>query len=258
MILQLDHAFQNLLSIGDWANKFLGQIFGWNPLISDVLKVIEKQQTMQKRIEWLIRNNGRWVKRRVNLAETQQTLYELPWTPHWGSFEQVFTTQFYNTVPEVRQHLEYYDRVWATAEFRYFLPDVPPGVKLEDRLKSALNGSHSIRAYQLYDMIPWTWLIGWCLDASRILENLDAGIADRLAARRFVIMRTQWYRGSQHAKGNFRHWPTGSNVSVNANSFAERHLKTRVVGSPFFPSDPADLTGMQYAILGALGLSRYT
>jgi hypothetical protein len=251
---QLERGFaRNLSGFGQY---YLSQVFGWMPLVSDVLTLLNHQQKLQKRIDWLLRNEGKWISRQVKLYEKETILWSNDWTHQYNSFEQSFTTQFYNSVPRFRQTQSVVDRIWATAQFKYFLPDAPPGVQFKkNHLKAALRGFHGIRMHQLYDAIPWTWLLSWCVDLSRVLENCDAGVADSLAARRFCIMREQVARGSQFAEGNFR-GVGGSNVAHSSSSYAESHLKTRVLGNPFYPANPNSLSPGQLAVLGALGMSK--
>nr|WEU70954.1 MAG: maturation protein [Hangzhou steitz-like virus 1] len=236
------------------SSRFLGQVFGWNPLINDVMSVIKAQQKIQKRIEWLIRNNGKWKRRRIvlfdNIAMTNGD-----WINDYGALNPVLTTGHYLKQPRYRDTTWTRDRVWATAEFRYFLPDVPTGVSPGWYLKRCLSGFRSPSIADLYRAIPWTWLVDWCLNLANVLENTDPGVADRLAARRFYIMREQEVVKTRHADAVMRAID-GSAVPVQVTAWRRDLHRTRLLGNPFYPGNPNNLSGMQLAILGALGLSR--
>jgi hypothetical protein len=108
----------------------------------------------------------------------------------------------------------------------------------------------------IYNAIPWSWLIDWFSNAGSLLENLDTGVADRLAADYFYIMRSQEWSQEFVASGEFKK-RNGDRFSARATATTRAYAKSRVRGGPF---DPAvlenNLNGKQLAILGALGLSR--
>ncbi len=236
-------------------NRFLGQVFGWNPLVNDVMTLIDKQQKIQQRIGWLIRNQGKWIPRKWE-ASTNAVTTSGDWITDYGALNPVLTTSTYIQVPQYRDTTWYNDRIWATAQFKYFLPEVPPGVELKDVVKRSLQGFHSIRADQLYAAIPWSWLVDWCLNVGTLLQNMDPGVADRIAARRFYMMREMETVKIRHARGIFRGYGGGPNVPVEASVWSRYLHQTRRIGLPFYPGNPNNLSGMQTAILGALGASR--
>lgn len=252
--LSLQQFWQNLLNIGGLAQNFLGQVFGWNPLIDDTFRMIEKQQQLQKRIEWLIRNQGKWVPRKVTLRDLT-TRQEGSWETNYGSFYPIFVTQSYPLGPPKRKtDIVRKDKIWATAQFKYFLPDVGPGVKLDFALRRALQGFHSIRLYEVYRVMPWTWLVDWCFGVARLLENCDPGVADRIAARRFFVMREQEVISVQSSVGSFR--TDGAPITFHGSAWSRSLYQTRIRGLPFYPGNPNELSDMQLSILGALGLSK--
>lgn len=237
------------------ADRFLAQVFGWNPTVNDVYTLIEKQQKLQQRIAWLVRNNGKWVNRKWTNTHSKPTRTVGAWITDYGCMRPLLRTQHYHTVPSYRDIVEIEDKIWATAQFKYFLPEMPPGVDLEFALKRALQGFRLPNAADYYRAIGWTWLIDWCFGLANVFENLDAGIADRIAARRFYIMRQQSYISTRIARA--RMWlPNGQTTEIESSAANVSRLQTRTRGSAFIPGNPNALSGMQLAILGALGLSR--
>lgn len=238
------------------SKRFLSHQFGWLPFVNDVMTLIEKQQKIQQRIEWLIRNQGKWVPRKVELVSTE-TKTVGDWVSDYGCLNPILTNTHYITVPSYRDTRIVKDKVWASAQFKYFLPSVPPGVQLNDVVKRQLQGFHSPRPHELYNAIPWTWLISWCFDIAKVLANCDPGVADRVGARRFYIMRTQETIVTRQAQAIMRGYGGAPNVPVVSTAWRRDLNQTRVKGSPFYPGNPNDLSDMQLAILGALGLSRF-
>jgi hypothetical protein len=235
--------------------RFLEQQFGWSPLVGDILTLIKKQQELQKRIDWLLRNQGKWVPRRVDLLDTR-TVERSDWFENWDGLTPLLSSNFYRETPVSQISLERGDKIWACAQFKYFLPKALPGVKLNSVVRRAMSGIRPPSMADLYRAIPWTWLVDWCLGMASILENCDPGVADRIAARRFYIMRERHAYALQTSKAKL--WGLGSqHVDVSCAAAISYTTKTRVVGSPFYPGNPNNLTGMQLGILGALGLSRY-
>lgn len=252
MITQVQKGFQrNLKGIGD---NFLSQVFGWMPLLGDLQSIIEAQQNIEKRIAWLFRNNGKWTSHEVTLRDTDTTQYSTG--SGNGNFERSFTTQFYRSTPTVIESVNRRDRIWAKAQFKYFLPAPPPGVTMHHAITRGLAGFHTLRLDQIYRAVPWTWLVDWALGLANNLENIDNGVAERLAARRFFIMREQTVFVQRQVTGSFK-TPGNGTVTAHAITAQEFSLKQRVRGYPFYPTNPNDLSPMQLGILGALGLSKY-
>lgn len=237
------------------SSRFLGQLFGWNPLINDIVAVCESYQKMKERIEWLIRNEGKWVKRRIELTNSQ-TLTIGDWVSSYDALSPILTSQHYIDVPSYRDSRFVKDKTWAVAEFKYFLPPVPPGANLKKILSRTYLGVRAPTFADIYRAVPWSWLIDWCFNYATILENMGPGLAERLAARRYYIMREQEVVNIRHARGKFRGFGGAPDVPVEASAWRSDLHKTRAVGLPFYPGNPNNLSGMQLAIMGALGLSR--
>lgn len=242
---------QGLKGIGDY---HLGIQFGWIPLLRDVINLVNTQRTAQTRLNQLIRDNGRPVRRRVTLAETTSNPVNTSGMAP-GNCSPGFPSQYYSknglwTRTEYTQ-----DRVWASSRFRYWLPGGPKDIKWRRRMLAriyGLNPSPSV----IYNMIPWSWLLDWFTTAGDVIENLDAGVADRLAYDYFYVMRESKIV-VQRTNESWFYRLKDVPCSFNTTSYSESSRKQRLRGDPFgWNTDPNNLTGMQLSILGALGLSR--
>jgi hypothetical protein len=109
----------------------------------------------------------------------------------------------------------------------------------------------------VYNAIPWTWLADWFVNAGDVVSNLSMGVADRLAADRFYIMQERGAWSKLESTCSFMRADTNDVNTVSGTASEVWAHKVRVKGDPFgLNTQPNQLTGMQLAILGALGLSR--
>lgn len=240
-----------LRNIGSY---YLALKFGWEALLGDIRNLVIAQRDAQKRIAQLLRDNGRPVRRRVNLAaaESERVTYES--TGYWA-LQPVLVQQYYVSQPKFTESRIYRERIWASARFRYWLPGGPRDIAWKRRLLAELFGARPSPA-TIYNMIPWTWLIDWFLNLGYVIDNLDAGVADRLAADYIYIMRHMEWRTDYQATGLFES-KNGDSVPVSTSAVRLSYMKSREAGGPFDPAlNQRELTPTQWAIGGALGLSR--
>jgi hypothetical protein len=228
--------------------------FGYKPLLRDILNLAYKQRIAQERLKQLLRDNGRPVRRRIVLRDESVSGAPTSGTAY-GCLQPVLVTQYYVRQPTWKQATYFRERIWASARFRYWLPGGPRDVAWTKKMLSRLYG-REVSPSALYNAIPWSWLIDWFSNLGDLIENLDAGVADKLAADYFYIMRSQEWSMERVSTGRFRR-QNGTQFDVTATAWTTAYAKSRVRGGPF---DPAILTNQlsnsQLAILGALGLSR--
>jgi len=237
------------------SDYWLALQFGWKPLFNDVKNLIVTQQDIQKRIKQLLRDNGRPVRREWIIAD--DTTDPVISVGNFGSYQPGFVTQFHMGSGEPKQLLKTWkhSRIWAAARFRYWLPPGPKDIKYQNKLKYGLYGLTPTPSV-IYNAIPWSWLVDWFTNVGDVIENLDAGVADRLAADYFYVMREE---STIKECDTFMHYLglSGNVFPCSVSSTLTTSTKTRLKGDPFgFATKQEDLSGMQLSILGALGLSR--
>jgi len=247
---------QRFLKDGLYAipNYWLALQFGWKPLLADIRNFVLTQMSAQKRIKQLLRDNGRPVRRRVTLFDNTisesifaSTAYQVM-TPG-------FVTQYYPKPGLSVLRTRDYDKGWASARFRYWLPDGPRDINWRRAMLFRIMGGLPSPSV-VWNALPWTWLVDWFVDVGTMLENMDAGVANRLAADYFYVMRSRGgIQTNECTQWLFR--KTGEVFSVNGTSVTEWSHKTRSPGDPFgWNTAENNLSGMQLSIIGALGLSR--
>lgn len=244
---------ESTLRLKDVADYHLAMQFGWLPLLSDCLSFYQAQKNLEKRIDWLVRNNGKPVRTSCSLTDGSSDRTQTV-TSSYGHFQQVFPTSMYWMEPRATRTEWTSERWWASARFRFHLPSGPGGVVYKGAMRRALMGMR-ISPAVIYNAIPWTWLIDWFSNAGYLIENLDIGVADRLAADYCYIMRqvTNHRRIDVNGEFHFR----GSSRPVTAHATASASSMRRNLIAPFGPSvGQGNLSLTQLSILGALGISK--
>nr|UJQ85860.1 MAG: hypothetical protein 1 [Leviviridae sp.] len=243
--------YKDLKSI---SNYWLALQFGWRPLLNDVRNFVTLQRSAQQRLKQLLRDNGRPVRRRLDIHDlTSDPVFTIGSDYH--SLNPTFVTQFYQRMTTFRYTSTIRDHCWASARFRFWLPGGPRDIHWKRRMLARIYGltpSPSV----IYNAIPWSWLVDWFTNLGDLIENLDGGVADRLASDYFYIMRTWEKKVVKDATG-FYLSVDGEPVSATASAHRTRTRKSRLIGNPFgFAPSQVPLSAMQWSILGALGLSR--
>lgn len=248
MVHQFRERLQNFRDLG---KHYLGANFGWKPFLSDLKNLVDLQQRAQKKLKQLIRDNGKPVRRRKILSDLQDDPVIEEGEP-WGYW---LPQSYLTATPHYRQTTVYRDRIWASARFRYWLPEGPKDVKWNRIMMGRLYGL-DLTPSVIYNAIPWSWLVDWFSNVGDVVENLDAGVADRLAADYFYVMRHTSRDRARTTNAQYMR-RSGEMVKLTGTAFSSSFCKTRLKGDPFgFNTKQEDLNGMQLAILGALGLSR--
>jgi hypothetical protein len=243
--------------LGQIGGNALAYKFGWEPLARDLLKLFELQRAVQNRYKQLLRDEGKPVRRRIKLFESQTDAMTTVVAPSAGNFAPVLNTYYYNGWPTMTHVTKEADRVWASAEFRYWLPGYHEvrDFRWERKLKQALTGDN-LNLSTIYNLLPWSWLLDWFTNLGDVVENLETGVADTIHARYFYVMRERALERETFGQ-IFLKDSTGRPVTFNGSAKQVSSIKRRVAGDPFgFMTDSNTLSAMQLFILGALGLSR--
>ena len=236
-------------------SQYLAYKFGWAPIFNDIVNFFEARNKVKKKIDFLLRNNGKPVRTSIQLAE----LTSDPVVSQGGlytSFMPGFVTQYYVNQPRSTDTWIAGERWWASARWQIHLPNVPGNQRdLANELYARLYG-HYVTLASVYKLIPWSWLVDWFFNTNYLLQNLEASWSSRTAADYCYIMRHNFARRQLHVEGDFRR-QTGEIVHVSSTSVRENFVKSRVGADPFgFSTNQNSLNSTQLAILGALGLSK--
>lgn len=239
------------------SNYWLALQFGWIALLRDVRNLVNTQRNAQKRLKQLLRDNGKPVRRRINLAESRDDI-SVSDGSEYNAVYPSFVSYFYAGPQQYRETFYTQERWWAAARFRYWLPGGPRDIAWTRKMMAKIFGLYPTPEV-IYNAIPWTWLIDWFGNLGDVISNIDAGVADRLAADYFYVMRSFEMHRVKDSTFHFYSGPSSSSpvISGTVTMHSKSWQHARAPGDPFgFNTNQNSLTGMQLSILGALGMSK--
>jgi hypothetical protein len=144
---------------------------------------------------------------------------------------------------------------WFSGAYTYHYAD---GDRAVDKMRAAeqrLAKLFGVRVTPelLWELTPWSWAADWFVNTGDVIHNLSAFGNDSLVMRWGYIMCHYTCRDTYLAEG----------VSLKGNASGPltqtfvTDVKKRVKATPYgFGLDPDAFTPRQWAILGALGISR--
>jgi len=251
------------------ADNFINHQFGWVPFLSDLSKFIDIYKNAGKYIAQISRDNGTWRKRKrtMRTAESERVLVRNTGSaglvPTGLTYDQMCTPRIVNgqntygehSITEHTSELE-----WAEGSFTFYHPDFAQTNRSTiDSMLSQLNQHLVIHGARInpsvvYKATPWSWLIDWFSNVGDVIDNANAMQFDRVVARYLYLMNH--YVRKIVFQGN--RFFTSGDMRVTSTRYVE--VKQRQDASNPFDVclGGKDLTARQLAILGALGISRYT
>lgn len=236
------------------ADEFLNIEFGWKPLISDAKKLAHGVLNAERLLRQYERDAGRSVRRSFTFPTERRvnTTENGPATPS-ASLGNLLDGSTPGTL--VRTD-EFQCKRWFKGAFTYHLPMGYNSRKEVDRyslLAKQVLGLE-LTPETLWNLAPWSWLADWFTNAGDVISNVSDAANDGLVMRYGYMMentisRTVWgIDGLKVPMAPKLHVPTLSYVF---------ETKKRVRANPFgFGLTDEDLDPRQWAILGALGISR--
>jgi hypothetical protein len=238
-------------------NYWLALKFGWEPLLRDCRNLVTTQMGAQDRLKQLIRDNGRPVRRKIMLEDVILSQgYKDVYTYPVAGMYPILPTQFYVGQSVTKLNLYDYRRTWASAQFRYWLPEGPRDIVWTARMLGRIFGLNPTPSV-VYNAMPWSWLVDWFTSAGDVVANMSAGVADRLAADYYYLMQERGAYSERESQCTFMREADMQPITVSGKASENWYHKRRVRGDPFgLNTSPNNLSGMQLSILGALGLSR--
>lgn len=248
-----------LSKTGQW---WLAIQFGWLPVLSDILKYIQAQKSAQGRLDKLIRDEGKPVRRRRDLPEFSysdgpyygQVHYSGPYAD--GVTPSFVTSGYGKGKASMSITTSTVQKVWCEGMFRWWLPDGPRTVEWHRRLLSR-NTSTQLTPGVVYNLIPWTWLLDYFTNVGDFVDNTSQGMTDRLVADWVYVLMERTWKSERVIVQHVNTSEGGGSSAATIKGSLTISSKSRYAGSPFgFGVKESSLSPMQLSILGALGLSR--
>jgi len=240
--------------------------FGWKPLVRDLRKLYYLWQTLDRRVADLVRNNGKGIRRKATLDETNDSAQEVheypyPWVgalfeppPAIGGGTRYTVTSTTKT------------KTWYASKYVYWIPDTSSslwGLRARAALFGALPTPELI-----WNAMPWSWLSDWFTDVGEIASAISPGAVDNLVQVYGYTMRHSITTVSAQCS-MYHTWPPlptyvygrdWQPVDVTLSSTRITEIKARVSGfNPFgrVSNGLSDLSPKQVGILASLGLSKF-
>jgi len=261
--LKMLYKLKNFRSLG---SEYLNITFGWLPFVSDIKKMYELHRTLNSKLNQLMVDNGKGIRRRRSLGDTStstagvKTSSGAPGvgcfpTPanNWlsgNSSSQIVTTDS--------------EKIWFVGRFRYYVPDIGSD-QWTKKATAALYGANPTPE-AIYNAIPWTWLIDWFSNIGDAVSNASSNAVGNETADYCYVMRENSHSEVQTCLGSgvgrTRQGPGALNRYVEDLRYSisatyERTIKSRVAGSPYgFGVSFGGLSAYQGGVLAALGISR--
>lgn len=255
------------------ADHFLNHQFGWVPFLSDLGKLFDAWNNSIKYISEIVRDNNVWVRRKSVLDESETISVPLTNFSQSGTIPSAegrspdgkrmtriqsnpdgsFSGGYHSFVNRTRV------RTWAVGSFKYYRPEFDSTLFDSNSFEMWATVQRLLTLYGaritptlLYKVTPWTWLGDWFTNLGSHLRRLDDFTVDGIVSRYLYVMRSEEKFATKTCVLNYYSGP----VVVQ---FQRRlSLKQReVADSPYGFNVPWNtMSPRQYAILGAIGISR--
>lgn len=239
-----------------WGDYYLAVNFGWIPLLSDIRQFTHNMFTYHEQLDQLLRDEGKPVRRQFPLTNHSFTIGEGPVRGQsYGAFQSGMITSAFASVPFFEDTLEYGSNVWFSGQFRYHLPSGPRDWNWKRAMYFRIMAGTPSPA-TVWNAIPWTWLVDYFSNIGHIINNLDDGLAENLAADYAFLMQRKHIIYKRVSTGVFNTFGGGTESAL-ATTRIVKDYKERTIVNPFGPSLNSldSLSGKQLSILGALGMS---
>jgi len=245
-------------------DEYLNIEFGIKPLLRDITQLAQSVKNASKILAQFQRDSGKIVRRKTDLFDTT-TLTEYPDQPlglainHFSPVGNV-TSEYFSSVSGARSVSDSVrQRAWFSGAFSYHLAEAHDFLGKAERyeqLADKLLGT-TIDAALFWELTPWSWLIDWHINVGSFLRNVELLSKDSLVVRYGYVM---------HETHAIRTWVTkepvldrdGHNIGYPA-AFSHIMSKNRQRATPYgFGRNSSEFTPGQWAILGALGMTKST
>jgi hypothetical protein len=249
--------FKKLDSFRSLGNNYLAYQFGWRPFLSDLRKWYKSIVDVDARIAQLKRDNGQYIKRGGTLFSNVDQSED--------SFDA--TTNYIYGVPfkdgTITDRITTSERCWFSARFKYYIPGLNSSFGTARAIQELWD--LKITPEQVYQLIPFSWLLDWFTNVGDLISNLMSHCDDNLTAKYAYVMFERERKIKRSAR--IRHEViTGTSTYpdfIRQSNYSTPSCtqvissKARCSASPFgFNCSFGDLTGYQTSILAALGISR--
>lgn len=165
-VLERIHSFRT--TGFDIPKEYLSYQFGWRQTFSDVMNLLAAPERFSKRINFLIRRNGQ-----PTTYRRQRVIADNGSTSLGFNYSTFYTEDVFPMSHEVIREHTIKMVVNTTFEF--------PGVDMPNFRKSEFIRQLGVvpSPTDLYNLVPWTWLVDWFTGLGNYVEVIDSINQDR-------------------------------------------------------------------------------
>lgn len=245
---------------GDYlSDNFINYEFGVKPFISDTQDLIAAVYDAKRIIESYKQTGSVQTRRKrvfPSIRSTEQYIqHGCGWLPPPGS---------YTTFNEYWQPYGYYgdgvdalvtiDKKIDISFSGAYIQYVPEDVNLNNLVAriDAVSNYFGVELTEkdVYDLVPWSWFVDWQYNLGAVIKNASSFADQSLVLKYGYLNVTSTYDITVES----RNIPYGFDDQV---MYWRNTRKERIRSTPYgFTSVPSDFTDIQWAILGALGLTK--
>jgi len=279
-------SYAGLKSFRDLGSNYLNFEFGWKPFVKDLVDMYNTQRKLEKTLEGLRKNNGLIVRRREKRKTTVESslISEGSLSVPFGHLVDTtiggdsFLNGYYVSGPTGAADLDLYSftgqcdysyavneqlTTWNCGNFGYYVPDIGSS-RWTEKAKRALFGQNPTPS-QLWELIPWSWLIDWFSNVGDIMSNLSENAVDNetwtncysmreIETSHYITISNHWDHHTTSTFGAVFDVPAGS-ASVDYTRTELNRLRRQA--SPYgFGLNWPDFSLRQILVLAALGITR--
>jgi len=241
---------------GSLPGEYLNYQFGIAPSIGyaqDLRKAIEEKEEILSQLQ---RDSGRWIRRRgVVYDEKETTSSTSNFQPYPGCIGPPLNSAL-GRGGVLRTTTHFRVRAWFSGAFTYYLPKEGTMWRTVSELDKLYGVKPNVDT--AWELLPFSWLLDYKTNAGHVLKNLSAFTSDGLVMPYGYIMCQTTRENEYEWTGQLRD-SSGSWRDMILHARDHQVTKQRLHANPFgFGLLPGDLSGRQWSILAALGLSYLT
>lgn len=230
-------------------SEYLNAEFGWRPLVNDVLSLATSIIDSDELVRKYEQESGKRLHRRYTFpVDIQTSTFK-----ETGKYPQpALKTAYWQNAGTLETTTRITSKRWFSGCFTYYL--APQGSIARAEQIAAKRFGHRITPEVLWNLTPWSWAADWVTNIGDIAHNVSAFSQDGLVMPYGYMMHEKVHETTYYISGAItKH----KGKEIKASQTFRTIRRQRSKATPFgFGLNPAGFSGRQWAILGALGLSR--
>jgi hypothetical protein len=239
-------------------DEFLNYEFGIKPLINDLLKWAHAYTHADKLWDQFLRDSGKRVRRHYTFPKSSEVISAttIPNQPVWNAgVQNTRLWQGGNYLYPLEEEILLERERWFAGAFTYFV-DTSDGQRNNWKLtRRRLDYLYSTKVTPqvIWNLAPWSWAADWIANIGDIITNFTRFSEDGLVMPYGYMMEQSTMKATYRMRNLT---PRGYNIP-DLTEVLTHKVKYRRKATPYgFGLNEQDFTARQWAIIGALGLSR--